>query len=128
MNSEALTTQHYITLHLWHTPFMHTLCRLRVQVKTLTAMTSSKGCLYTRTGDWYFCTMMGNTVTPTTWRKKSTKKKKERQSQALVKEREAEMQSCMPFTPGIITIITMCLVLKLQCNTAASGPTQGVIT
>lgn len=30
----------------------------RVNCKVLTAIISSKGCLYTLTGDWYFCTMI----------------------------------------------------------------------
>lgn len=34
------------------------LSRKKLQQKLiLTAIINSKGCLYTRTGDWYFCTM-----------------------------------------------------------------------
>lgn len=69
VTSEAPTSQNYITLHLRDAKFMWREGLLRLQVKTLTSITSSKGCLYTRTGDWYFCTMVGITVTPTTWTK-----------------------------------------------------------
>lgn len=51
VTSEAPTNQNYITLHLQDAKFMWLEGWLRVQVKTLTAITSSKGCLYTRTGD-----------------------------------------------------------------------------
>lgn len=61
------THQHYITIHLQGCNIHVDRGSTEVRVETLTAITSSKGCLYTRTGDWYFCTMVGITVTPTTW-------------------------------------------------------------
>lgn len=128
---------------LWiaHTPALHnsasTGCNIHVdrgltastgvknktKKQTLTAITSSKGCLYTRTGDWYFCTMVGVTVTPTTWTR--VKSMRKRTNTLWSKTRKERLRRGAAVHPLLASLQQPCAECQDDSIVAASGPTTG---